>query len=345
MHLIQVEVTGPDQACVPVQEQISLGNALTNKLDPLCESSIATSGLSAFDSDALLMSPSFGSQYDNQGFTSSSTEIDWSMLQESNRLQAQENMPSNLWFDGISSSFPQVGQQNTNPAFDPSLFLPDPLPNNGAQELYLPNAHLPLGSLLPLDIISIDGINPPLSAPLTGTVVPHVTPPLVSIPTQECHLHPPSMSIQLPANISLGLLDGKGDKAVADERHGGQSQRDSGKKEGGARKRKADDALVGMKDSGAPKPKKHAKHTGETAGQEATDATSMTGTTEANMLEKEAKITEEAAIEAAKAAKDAREAVGPEQARRSGCVSTLPDHLKEAGYAPPKRVLQGKKST
>jgi len=60
-HLIQVEVTSPNQACVPVQEQISLGDALTNKLDPLCESSIATSGLSVFDSDALLISPSFGS--------------------------------------------------------------------------------------------------------------------------------------------------------------------------------------------------------------------------------------------------------------------------------------------
>jgi hypothetical protein len=83
-----------------------------------------------------------------------------------------------------------------------------------------------------------------------------------------------------------------------------------------------------------------------------TDATSITGTTEADMLEKEAKIAEEAAIEAtkaakaaAKAAKEAREAAGPEQARRSGRVSTLPDHLKEAGYTPPKQGSRGKKRT
>ena len=266
------------------------------------------------------------------------------MLQESDGLQTQENMPSDLWFDGISSPFPQVGQQNMNPAFDPFSFLPDPSANDGTQELYLPNAYSPLGSLLPPDIISMGGVNPPPSAPLTGTIVPHVTPPLVSIPTQECHLHPPNTSIQLPGNLSLGLLDEKGNEAVTDERRGGQSQRDSGKKGGCATKRKADDALVGTKDSGAPKPKKHAKHMGETAGQGATDATCTMGTTEADMLEKVAKIAEEAAIEVAKSAKEAREAVGPERARRSGHVSTLPDHLKEAGYVPPKRVSRGKKS-
>lgn len=262
-----------------------MGGAVTNELDPLRESSIATSGLfttmmlSPFDSNAPLMSPSFGSQYDDQAFTSSSTEIDWSTLQESDGLQAQENMPSDLWLDSISSLFPQVGQQNTNLAFDPFSFLPDPspTPNNGThtQELYLPNVHSPLRSLLPPDIVSIGGINPPPSAPLTGTIVPHVTPPPISIPTQECHLHPPTTSRQLPTDLSLGLLDGKGDEAVADERGGGQPQRDSGKKGGGARKRKADDALVGTKDSGAPKPMKHTKHTGETAGQ-ATGPTSTT---------------------------------------------------------------------
>lgn len=324
-----------------------MGDAL-----PFRESSIATSGLSTtmmLDSNALSMSPSLGSQFDDQGFTSSSSEIDWSMLQESN---GQENLPSDLWFDGISSSFPQVGQQNMNPAFNPSSFLPDPSPNNGAQELYLPNAHSSSGSLFLSDITSIGGINLPPSAPPTGTVVPHVMPLLISIPTQEYHLHPPSTSIQLPANLSLGLLDGKGDEAVTNERRDGQSQRDSGKK--GSRKRKADDALVGTKDRGAPKPKNHAKHTGETAGQEATDAAGTMSTTEADMpdLEKEAKITGEAAIEAAKAekatvkaAKEAREVARPERARRSGRVSTLPDRLKEAGYAPPKRVSRGKKST
>ena len=361
--MIQGEVTGPNQAWVPVQEQILLGDALTNELDVFCESSIATSGLSAamglpaFDSDALLMSPSFGSQYDDQGFTSSSTEIDWSMLQESDGSQAQENTASD-WFDSISSSFPQVGQQNANPAFDPCLFLPDPSPNKGAQECYLPNAHSLSSLLLPPDIVSSSDIYPPPSAPLTGSAVPHVMPPLVSISTQECHLHPPSMPIQLPANLSPGLLDGKGDEAVADERHDGQPQRDSGKKGGGGRKRKAVDALVGTKDDGTPQSKKHAKRMGETARQEAPDATSTTGTTEADMLEKEAKIAEEAAIKATKtakaakaavkAAKEAREAAGPELARRSGRVSTLPCRLKGGDYIDytrPKQVSLGKKDT
>ena len=48
---------------------------------------------------------------------------------------------------------------------------------------------------------------------------------------------------------------------------------------------------------------------------------------------------------AAKAAKEAKEAAKPEQAMRSGRASTLPGHLKEVGYAPPKQGLQAKKST
>jgi hypothetical protein len=190
---------------------------------------------------------------------------------------------------------------------------------------------------------------------IDGPAVPHVTPPLISISTQECHLHPPSMPIQLPADLSPSLLDGKGDEAVIDERCGGQSQRDSGKKRGGGRKRKADDGLVGMKDDGTPKSKKHAKRMGETPRQEAPDATSMMGTTEANMLVKEAKIAEKAAIEAtktakaaAKAVKEAREAAAPELARRLGRVSTLPGHLKGGDYidyTQPKQVSLGKKST
>ncbi|KAF8223644.1 hypothetical protein L208DRAFT_1381382 [Tricholoma matsutake] len=68
-------------------------------------------------------------------------------------------------------------------------------------------------------------------------------------------------------------------------------------------------------------------------------------------LAKEAKAMQDAAIEAAKAAKvatraakEAREAAKPEQAMRSGHASTLPDHLKQVGYAPPKWGSQAKKS-
>ena len=87
-NLIKVGVTGPDQARVPVQEQMSLGDALTNEQDPLRELSVATSGLSPstmtlseFDSNALLMSPSFGSQYDDQAFTSSVAAVRFGPVQ------------------------------------------------------------------------------------------------------------------------------------------------------------------------------------------------------------------------------------------------------------------------
>ena len=294
------------------------------------------------------MGPSFGNRYDNQGFNTESTVIDWDMLQGSNGLQELGNTPPDLWFNSISSLLPQDGQQNADLVFDPSSFIPDPLPNNDAQELYLPNAYPPSDLLLPPDIISVGGINPPPPAPLPGTVVPDTTPLLASIPTQERHPHPSSISVQLAANLSLGLLDEKNDKVVADEsRHGGQLQSDSRKKRGGARKRKADNAMVSAKDSGAPKPKK--KHMGKAAEQEAIDST---GTTEADVLEKEAEVAEKAAIEAgkaakaaAKAAKEAREAAGQEQTRKSGCVSTLPGFLKGGGYTRPKRVLREKKST
>ena len=227
------------------------------------------------------MGPSFGNQYDNQGFNTESTVIDWDMLQGSNGLQEPGNTPPDLWFNSISSLLPQDGQQNADLVFDPSSFIPDPLPNNDAQELYLPNAYPPSDLLLPPDIISVGGINPPPPAPLPGTVVPDTTPLLASIPTQERHPHPSSISVQLAANLSLSLLDEKNDKVVADEsQHGGQLQSDSRKKRGGARKRKADNAMVSAKDSGAPKPKK--KHMGKAAEQEAIDST---GTTEADVLE------------------------------------------------------------
>jgi hypothetical protein len=110
-------------------------------------------------------------------------------------------------------------------------------------------------------------------------------------------------------------------------------QSDPRKKGGGARKRKADNAIVGAKDGSAPKPKK--KHMGEAAEQEATNAI---GTTEADVLAKEA---EGAAIKAVKAAvkatKEAREVVGQEQTRKSGHVSTLLGYLK-GGYIWPKQV-------
>ena len=360
-HLIQVEVTSPDQGlgCVPellVQEQIPLGDALTNELNSHMDPNTATSGLSTtatpsglgFGSNALLMGSSFGNQYDNQGFNTNSTVIDWDMLQGSNGLQEPGNTPPDLWFNSISSLLPQDPQQNANLVFDPSSFIPDPFPNNDAQELYLPNAYSPSDSLLPPEFISIGGINPPPTAPITGTVVPDVTPLLASIPNQECHLHPPSTSVQLAANISLGLLDEKDVGVVADEsRRDEQLQSNSRKKRGGARKRKAENAMVGAKDSGAPKPKK--KHMGRAAEQESTD---VTGTTEADVLEKEAEVAEEAAIEAAKAAKaaakaakEAREVAAQEPTRKSGRVSTLPGFLKGGGYTRPKRVSREKKNS
>jgi len=364
MCFIQVKVSGPDQAHVSVQEPTSLCDAPANKQSSLHESSsgVATSGLSTTVALSTLNSTSlltFGAQYNDQDF-SNSTEIGWNTLQGPNRLQPSGDMPSNLWFDSIPDALPQDGYQDMNPAFDPSSFLLDPLPNSDSQGLYLP--HMYSSSLLPLDIIPIGGSNPPPSVPLPGAIVLHVAPPLASIPAQEYPPNMSSMSIQSPDTILLGFLDGKASEAAADEGQGGDSlQGDSRNKNRGGRKRKADSDLEGMEDSGVSKTgTKHAKHTGEMSepGQDATEAT--TEETEANRLAKEAKDAQEAAVEAVKAAKvaakaakavkavkgakGAREATKPEQARRSGHMPTLPDHLKKAGYTQPKRNSQAKKS-
>jgi hypothetical protein len=146
----------------------------------------------------------------------------------------------------------------------------------------------------------------------------------------------------LPANLPLGLPDGKENKAVTNQTRGDRKlQGNSGNERGGTRKRKANDALVGTKGGGTSKlrKKQHAKSTGdlETVGEEVMVATAEEK--EADRLAKEAKAAQEAAIEAAK------EAAKPEQATRSGRASTLPGHLKEVGYAPPKRGFRAKKST
>jgi len=367
MCFIQVKVSSPDQAHVSVQEPTSLCDAPANKPSPLHESSsgVATSGLSTTVALSTLKSTSlltFDAQYNDQDF-SNSTEIGWNTLQGPNRLQPSGDMPSNLWFDSIPDTLPQDGYQDMNPAFDPSSFLLDPLPNSDSQGLYLPRMYS--SSLLPPDIIPIGGSNPPPSVPLPGAIVPHVAPPLASIPAQEYPLNMASVSIQSPDILLLGFLDGKANEAAADEGRGGDSlQGDSGNKNRGGGKRKADSDLEGMEDSGVSKTgTKHAKHTGEMSepGQDATEAT--TEETEADRLAKEAKDAQEAAVEAVKAAraaakaakaakgakavkgaKGAREATKPEQARRSGRVPTLPDHLKKAGYTQPKRNSRAKKS-
>ena len=363
MYLIQVNATRPasDEACVLVQIQMPLGDAQTSHDEPMplfhgsssgiTASAAAASALSTtvplykFNTASLLTDLSFGNQYSEQSFDDSTmTGIDWTSLQglQVNGVPPQENMSSDLWFDGISSSFSSIQSPHMD---DSSSLFPDLLSNSDAQELYLPDAYP--SSLFQPDIVPISGVNPPPSAPLTGALSPHATPPPASIPSQGYPPHASDTSIQSPANISLGLMDGKDDDAVPDGRQGGGiSQGNPGNRRRSARKRKADDALVGTKDGGPPKPnKRHAKQSEETAGDEAMEAT--TEETEADRLEKEAEATQEAATEAtkaakaakaaAKAAKEARKAEKPGPARRSGRVPTLPDHLKEVGYSPPRR--------
>ena len=350
---------------------MSLGNAAPNEPDPLHESSGSIAAfelpalsdamaLSAFDLNSLSMGSSFGDQYDDPNFTSDSTEVDWSMLEGYNGLHAPENTPSDFWFNTTTSSLHQDGQRNINPAFGYSSFRSDPSPNSGAQGLYLPDVYPSLGSLLQPDIFSVSSIDPTPSAPLPETAVPDIAPPLASISAQECNSQLPSTPIQPPANLSLGLLDGK--------RHGGKAQGNPGKGRGGVMKRKANNALQGMTDSGASKPKrKRTKNTGETAGQEMAEAMAEeTGAgqetveatmeeTEADRLAKEAEAAQQVAAKAAQAAeaaeaaaKAAKEKTGvarPEHARRSGRVSTLPGRFKQGEYTAPKRGSRGKKSS
>ena len=324
---------------VPVQKQVSLSDTPMNEQTHLHDSGssggVVTSGLSTTmpqfmfnsESTSLLMGSSFSNQYDPGLFNSS--EIDWSALQvqEPDALQAQEDMPLDWWFG--SSTTDSLSAIQSPATDDSSLFLPDPLPNSDSdtQELYQPDAYPPL--LLPPDIAPIDGA---ASVLLPGTNVPGITPPLVSIPL-ECPPCAPSPFIQLPANQPLGFLDGKDDKAAADGRRGGgKLQGNSRNKRGGARKRKADDALVGKKDGGALKlRKKHTKNTREIAEEEATEAT--VEEKDAERLVEEAKAAQEVAIAATKAAevavKGAKEAAEPGQARRSGRMSTLPSRFKQ----------------
>jgi len=372
MYLIHVNATRPDEASVPVQIQMPLGDAQTSRDEPtplfhgsssnITASAVVASALSTtmplykFNTTSLLTDPSFGNQYSEEDFDNSTmTGIDWSSLQglQVNGVQAQdsESMPSDLWFDGISNSFSSIQSPHTD---DSSLFFSDLLPNSDAPELYLPDAYPSSELLLPPVILPIGSVNPPPSAPLPGAIVPHATPPPASIPGQGRPPHASDTSTQLPANISLGLMGGKDNDAVPDGRKGGRmSQGNPGNERRSTRKRKADDALIGTKDDGAPEPKKtYAKPTRETAGDEAREAT--TEETEADKLEKEAEAAQEAAIEAAEAAKAAkaaakvakaaREAVEPGPARRSGRVPTLPGHLKGVGYSPPKRRANKKRT-
>lgn len=327
--------------------------------------------LSAFDPTlSLSMDPTFGNQYDNRGF-GNSNDVDWSTLQAGNMptdlwfdtigqvfnsfpqggLQSANSVlestqpafafapagsqgppvPMSAQMTGFLSMPPPLSTIQNQPMANPPSFLPGPSPNSDAQQLRLSDPYSP--SLLPPGIIPTSGVNPPPSAPLPGTVVPLVAPPLAS----EYLPQVPSKSSQLPA-------DGKENQAAPDGRRGGG---DSGNKRGGAKKRKADD---GMKDGGGLKPrKKNTKRTRET-GEEAAEAT--VEDQEADRLANEAKAAQEAAKEAAKAAKaaakaakEAREAAKPGQATRSGRSSTLPDRFKEGGYAPPKRASRAKKST
>ena len=133
-------------------------------------------------------------------------------------------------------------------------------------------------------------------------------------------------------------------------------------------KRKANNALQGMTDSSASKPKrKRTKNTGETAGQEMAEAMveetgagqetaeATTEETEADRLAKEAEAAQQVAAKAAQAAeaaeaaaKAAKEKTGvarPEHTRRSGRVSTLPGRFKQGEYTAPKRGSRGKKSS
>ena len=357
MYSIQVDTTRPE-LCIPAQGQTSLGDAQINHDEPTplfhgSSSSITPSALSTtmplytFNATSLLMGQSFGTgnQYSGQGFGDPTlTDIDLSNLQGPNTVQEQEGMPSDLWFDNLSSSLSEI---QSIPADDSSSCFPDLLPNSDAQELYLPDAYP--SSLFQPDIVPIAGVNLPPPTPLTGALAPHATPLLASIPSQG---YPPT---QLPAT---GLTDGKDSDTVLDGRQGGgtsvTSQGNPGNRRKSTRKRKANDALVDTKDGSTPKPKKrHAKQAEETVGDEATEATAEE--TVANRLEKEAEVAQEVAIEATKAAKvakvaakeakEARKVEKPGPARRSGRVPTLPDHLKEVGYSPPRRGSRANKKS
>ena len=202
------------------------------------------------------MDPSFGDHHSEQGFGDSAavTDIDWGDLQGLTEFPAwptaQESMSLDLWSDSISSSLSRIQSPCVD---DSSSYFSDSLPNSDAQELYLPNPYP--SSLLPLDTIPTSGVNSLPSAPLPGAIVPHATSLLASIPGQERPPYAPNTSVQLPDNVSLGLLDGNNNNTVADgERDGGMSQNNPRSKGSSSRKQKADNALVGMNDGSVPKP-------------------------------------------------------------------------------------------
>ncbi|KAF8230320.1 hypothetical protein L208DRAFT_1476727 [Tricholoma matsutake] len=326
-----------------------------------CNAAPGESALYAFNPTSTLSS--FGIQCNNQGFGNWS-DVNWDTSQVANGWQVQGNVPSDSWFDCIISSLLNYGLQNANltleapqPAFTFAQAVPQgPLVPMSVQGINPigginppPSAPLagtivlqaaPASTPAQLPITPSGSINPPPSTPLLGTIILQVPPLLASSLAQECP-QVPSKTTPLPTNLLLGLLDGKENEAVGDGgKGGGKSQAGNSGNKRGARKRKVDDALVGTKDGAASKLRR--KCTSKTAGEEAMMAT--TEASKADRLAKEAKAAQDAAIKAAKAAKEAREVAKPEQARRSGRASTLPDHLKQAGYAPPKRGSRAKKS-
>src|SRR4029077_18596522 len=124
-----------------------------------------TMPLYKFNPTSLLMDPPFGNQYSEQGFDNSTvTGVDWSALQglQVNGVQAQESMPSDLWFDSISSSFSSIQSPYTD---NSSSFFPDLLSNSDAQEFYLPGAYPSSELLLPPVTLPIGSVNPPPEAP------------------------------------------------------------------------------------------------------------------------------------------------------------------------------------
>ncbi|KAF8218448.1 hypothetical protein L208DRAFT_1498317, partial [Tricholoma matsutake] len=287
------------------------------------------------------------------------SDINWDTSQVANGWKVQGNVPSNSWFDHIISSLLNYGLQNAN------LTLEAPQPAFTFAQAVPQGPPVPM---LAQGIHPIGGINPPPSAPLAGTIVLQAAP--ASAPTQlpitpNGSINPPP-STPLSGTITLQLCPGMSSgaqqnypithqpigwfarwKAVGDGgKGGGKSQAGNSGNKRGARKRKADDALVGTKDSAASKSRRRC--TSKTAGEEVMMATAEAS--EADRLAKEAKAMQNAAIKAAKAAKAAtkaakaatkaakegREVAKPELAMRSGRASTLPDHLKQVGYAPPK---------
>ena len=232
-----------------------------------------------------------------------------------------------------------------------SSLVPVPLGNTEAEELRLLDPRFPL----PPGAFPINSTSAPSPTPPAMTTVPPTVSPLscaTSLTAQD--LPPlPSKSADLPPSSPLKSCDGKENKAVMEEEGGGKSTSgNAARKKGPPRKRKAAEAL-GAKEGGTKPKKKRAKPVEKT-----TDMPEPNGAKETDRVTKEAaaKAAQEAAVAAAKAAKEAAKAAAqaakeakeaakgaPELATRSGRSSNLPDHLKQVGYAPPKRGSRAKK--